>query len=80
MDEKPILTPQEVAEVFVNTQLEENYNFLQDDLVKLANRFISKAASKLIKQEREACIEFVDRKSTRLNSSHSQQSRMPSSA
>ena len=59
MDEKPILTPQEVAEVFVNTQLEENYNFLQDDLVKLANRFISKAAPKLIKQEREACIEFV---------------------
>ena len=54
-----IITPQEINEVFINANLEEDYNFLQDDLVKLANRFISKAAPKLIKQEREACIEFV---------------------
>ena len=59
MDEKSILTPQEISETFVNTHLEENYNFLQDDLVNLANAFINKAAPKLIKQEREACIEFV---------------------
>ena len=54
-----VLTPQEINEVFVNTYLEENYNFLQDDLVKLANAFIAKAAPKLVKQEREACIELV---------------------
>ena len=57
--DQQVLTVQEINEAFVNTHLEENYNFLQDDLVKLANRFISKAAPKLIKQEREACIEFV---------------------
>ena len=56
---KDILTIQEINEAFMHAHLEENYNFLQDDLVKLANRFISKAAPKLIKQEREACIEFV---------------------
>ena len=30
--------------------------------------------------ERQECANLADRKSTRLNSSHSQQSRMPSSA
>ncbi len=54
-----ILTPQEISETFVNTHLEENYNFLQEDLIKLANAFINKAAPKLVKQEREACIEFT---------------------
>jgi hypothetical protein len=56
---KVILTPQEISEVFVNTPLEENYNFLQDDLVKLANAIIDKAAPKIARAERTECIQFV---------------------
>lgn len=56
---KAILSPQEINEVFVNTHLEENYNFLQDDLVKLANAFIEKAKVNIAREERAECIEFV---------------------
>lgn len=54
-----ILTPDEVKEVFVNTYLEENYNFLEDDLVKLANAFILKAKPAIERNERTECIQFV---------------------
>ena len=56
---KVILSPQEISEVFINTPLEENYNFLQDDLVKLANAIIEKAKTKIAREERSECIEFV---------------------
>lgn len=54
-----ILTPQEIAEAFVNTPLEEDYNFLQDDLVKLANAFIKAAAPKIAKEERAMCVDVA---------------------
>ena len=54
-----ILTPQEIAEIFINTPLEEDYNFIQDDLVKLANAFIEKAKPKIELEERILCIDVA---------------------
>lgn len=56
---KEVLTPQEIAEVFINTHLEEDYNFLQDDLVKLANAFIQAAQPKIAKEERILCVDVA---------------------
>lgn len=56
-DNKPLfLTQQEVTEAFIHANLEEEYNFLQDDLMKLANAFILAAMPKLTKLERDECI------------------------
>lgn len=54
-----ILTPQEISEVFINTPLEEDYNFLQDDLVKLANAFIKAAKPKIELEERILCVDVA---------------------
>lgn len=54
-----ILTPQEIAEAFINTPLEEDYNFLQDDLVKLANAFIKAAKPKIELEERILCVDVA---------------------
>jgi hypothetical protein len=56
---KHILTPQEVTEAFMNIMLEENYNFLQEDLVNLANAFVAAAKPKIVKEERELCIDVA---------------------
>ena len=54
-----ILTPEEVKEAFRKVWLEENYAFLEDDLIKLANGFVEAATPKIAKIERDLCIEFV---------------------
>jgi hypothetical protein len=54
-----ILTPEQIKEVFINTPLEENYNFLEADLVKLANAIILKAKPAIERNERTECIQFV---------------------
>ena len=54
-----ILSPDEIKEVFRGLWLEENYAFLEEDLVKLANGFIEAAAPKIAKMERDLCVEFV---------------------
>ena len=54
-----MLTKEEVTNVFMNTPLEENYNFLQEDLVKLANAFVASAKKKIALEERTECIKFV---------------------
>jgi len=54
-----ILSPDEIKEAFRNIWLEENYAFLEDDLIKIAHGFIEAAAPKIAKMEREMCIEFV---------------------
>ena len=56
---EPILTEQEVVEAFVNVVLEEDYNFLQDDLVKLANAFVNAAKPKIELEERILCVDVV---------------------
>lgn len=53
------LTEKEVGVAFRQINLEENYNFLAEDLVKLANGFIRAAEKKIKEQERADCIEFV---------------------
>jgi len=54
-----MLSKEEINRVFHEVQLEDNYNFLEDDLVKLANAFIDKAKVDIIMKEREACIEVA---------------------
>lgn len=54
-----ILSPDEIKEAFRGIWLEENYAFLEEDLVKLANAFIEAAVPKIAKIERDHCIEFV---------------------
>ena len=54
-----ILTDQEIVDVFINSKLEEEYNFLTEDLVKFAHALILKAAPKIAKTERTECIKFV---------------------
>jgi hypothetical protein len=54
-----MLTKKEITETFMNVLLEENYNFLADDLEKLANAFIAKAAPQIARKERAECIKFV---------------------
>ena len=53
------LTTEEINEAFRNVHLEENYNFLEDDLVKLANAFVMAAMPAIVRTEREMCIDFV---------------------
>lgn len=54
-----MMSVEEVKETFRSIWLEENYAFLEDDLIKLANGFIAAAAPKIARQERQMCIEFV---------------------
>ena len=56
---EPILTEQEVVEAFVNVMLEEDYNFLQEDLVKLANAFVNAAKPKIVLEERILCVDVA---------------------
>ena len=49
MDKKPVLTNQEINDAFIHAKLEENYNFLEDDLVKLANGFARAASEDIMK-------------------------------
>ena len=53
------LSQKEINETFVNTHLEENYNFLAEDLVKLANAFVKAAAPKIAKEERAECLKVA---------------------
>jgi hypothetical protein len=54
-----MLTKEEIITTFINTHLEENYNLLEDDLVKLANAFVNAAKQKIARQERAECLKFV---------------------
>lgn len=54
-----ILTDDEIKVAFRGVWLEENYAFLEDDLIKLANAFVQAATPKIAKAERDLCIEFV---------------------
>lgn len=53
------LTEKEVGIAFRQIHLEENYNFLAEDLVKLANGFARAAAPAIIEAERAECVKFV---------------------
>lgn len=61
------LTPEEVAKAFRGCYLEENYNFLAEDLEKIAQVMIEAAAPKIAAEaaekakhdERAKCVTFV---------------------
>jgi hypothetical protein len=53
------LTADKVSEVFRKLHLEENYNFLQEDLQKLADAFVMAAEPAITALEREKCVTFV---------------------
>ena len=51
---------QQIFKVFHETYLEQNYDFLEDDLVKLAHAFMALVAPMVAKAERTECIKFVN--------------------
>lgn len=51
------MTKEQVAAAFRGVNLEENYNFLEDDLVKLANAFVAAATNEIMMEERQKCVE-----------------------
>jgi hypothetical protein len=55
-----MLTKQQITEAFVNANLVENYNFLEEDLIKLANAFVEKAKPIFAKDELANCVEVVN--------------------
>jgi hypothetical protein len=55
----PCLTADKVSKVFRKIHLEENYNFLQEDLQKLADAFVMAAEPAITAAEREKCVIFV---------------------
>ena len=57
---KPYLTTEEVIRAFSKAWLEGKYDFLVDDLEKLAQEFVKAAAPKIAREERQFCIEFVE--------------------
>lgn len=57
------LSKEEASKVFLQSiavHLDEDHNFTQEDLARIANGFIAAAAPKLIKEERDQCIKFVN--------------------
>ena len=56
----PYLDKEQIKETFRKIYLEENYNFLEEDLVKLADSFIMAAMPAIVKTERDMCIKFVN--------------------
>jgi len=54
-----MLTKKEVNKIFHEVELEDNYNFLEDDLHKLANAFVRAARPAIMKEELATCAEIV---------------------
>jgi hypothetical protein len=55
----PYLNTEEIKEAFRNMYLEENHDFLEEDLVKMADGFIMAALPMIIRTERDMCVKFV---------------------
>lgn len=55
-----VLSKQQISKIFHELQLEDNYNFLEDDLVKLVNAYIDAARPSLAKEELANCVEVVN--------------------
>lgn len=56
---KPYLTLDEIKQAFRKVHLDENYNFLEEDLSKLASAFVTAAEPAITSAERERCVTFV---------------------
>ena len=78
-----VVQPPEIKETLAVTMSEPSCNASLDSLISTIAKQIAETFKQHVKvaiQELEHEFKLQDRKSTRLNSSHSQQSRMPSSA
>ena len=53
------ITKEEVNEAFRKIYLEENYSFLEEDLMKLADGFIMAAMPAIRRTELAMCVDFV---------------------
>jgi len=53
------LTAEQATEIFQKAELVESYDIREDDLVKLANAFVTAVAPEIIKAERDECIKFT---------------------
>ena len=49
------MTPERIHEIFRSINLEENHNFLEEDLIKLAQAYAEEGA----RQERAGCLKVV---------------------
>jgi len=56
----PYLNTDEIKEAFRKVYLEENHDFLEEDLVKMADAFIMAAVPAIVKTERDMCVKFVN--------------------
>jgi hypothetical protein len=56
----PYLDKDQIKEAFRKIYLEENHDFLEEDLQKLADGFIMAAMPAIVKTERDMCIKFVN--------------------
>jgi hypothetical protein len=56
----PYLNPTEIKEAFRKIYLEENHDFLEEDLQKLADGFIMAAMPAIVRTERAMCVKFVN--------------------
>lgn len=56
----PYLNTEEIKEAFRKVYLEENHDFLEEDLIKLADAFIMAAVPAIVKTERDMCVKFVN--------------------
>lgn len=54
-----MLSKEEIVNTFVSADLEGEYNFLEEDLLKLATAFVEAAAPAIMKAERAECVKFV---------------------
>jgi hypothetical protein len=57
---KTYLTTDEIKRAFTKVWLEGKYDFLLEDLEKLAHEFVRAAVPKIAKEERDYCIEYVE--------------------
>ena len=53
------LTKEQIGEAFRTVMLEENHNFLEDDLVLLGNAFVRFAEPLIRADELEKCVEVA---------------------
>ena len=54
-----MITKEQVNKAFHGVTLEENYNFLEEDLYKLAEAFINEATPSIVAIERQECVKVV---------------------
>ena len=54
-----MISKEQVNKAFHGVTLEENYNFLEEDLVKLAQAFIDAAKPSIVAIERQECVKVV---------------------